>query len=151
MTTRAISLSATELSGLAAREPLLFDQGCLPETPSRRAARRGRRTPVVAESVAEEVVREAVPRLMTAPPSIVRVVEREPFDPAQLSSLELRALVRRLPDHTLAGLLVDAACEARRRLESGEGEDGDEAQAEPDPGLLRAARRAAGELGGEDI
>ncbi|WP_448204438.1 hypothetical protein [Azospirillum sp. sgz302134] len=134
-------------------QPLLFDS--LPETErARKPARRSRAT-TVAEPMAVDVVREAVPAGPTpipmtlvppAPPP-----EPGPFDPAALTNAELRALVQALPDQKLAHLLGEAARELKRRVAPDNWEeDAESGPFEPNPLLLRAARQVVGELSGED-
>ena len=134
-------------------QPLLFDS--LPETErARKPARRSRAT-TVAEPMAVDVVRESVPAQPTSIP--MELVPpppppaRDAFDPAALTSAELRALVQALPDHKLAHLLSETARELKRRVapDSWE-EDAESGPFEPNPVLLRAARQAVGELSGED-
>jgi len=134
-------------------QPLLFDS--LPETEKARKPRRSRAT-TIAEPVAVDVVREAVPPppapipmvLVPPAPEVAPVTQ---FDPAALTVPEMRALVQALPDLRLSHLLIEAARELKRRVapDSWE-EDADSGPFEPNPALLRAARQAVGELSGED-
>lgn len=128
-------------------QPLLFDS--LPETPSRRPARRGRaNATAVAESIVADEIVEPVPAFSSPPPRPVSM-ESEPFQPAALTNPELRALVQALPDARLSYLIVEAAREIKRRLLPDDAEEAD-VPSEPNPALLRAARLAAGELTGDD-
>lgn len=139
-------------------QPLLFDS--LPETErARKPARRSRAT-TVAEPMAVDVVREAVPTAPAAGPSATTIpmalvpptppVE-QPFDPAALTNAELRALVQALPDQKLAHLLGESARELKRRVApDGWEEDAESGPFEPNPILLRAARQTVGELSGDD-
>jgi len=134
-------------------QPLLFDS--LPETErARKPARRSRAT-TVAEPMAVDVVREAVPAQPTPIPMALvpppPLPARDAFDPAALTNAELRALAQALPDHKLAHLLSETARELKRRVapDSWE-EDAESGPFEPNPVLLRAARQAVGELSGED-
>ena len=135
-------------------QPLLFDS--LPETErARKPARRSRAT-TVAEPMAVDVVREAVPTQPTSIPMVLvppppPLPARDALDPAALTNAELRALAQALPDHKLAHLLSEAARELKRRVapDSWE-EDVESGPFEPNPVLLRAARQAVGELSGED-
>lgn len=139
-----------EAAEIAPIQPLLFDSGSLPETPTRRRPR-GRRTVAAAtEGVAADTIREAPSVPLPVPPPRV-VVQREPFDPASLTNPELRALVQALPDVRLAHLIGEAAREIKRRLLGGEDDEAAEGPVEPNPLLLRAARSAVGELSGEDV
>lgn len=138
-------------------QPLLFDS--LPETErARKPARRSRAT-TVAEPMAVDVVREAVPapRAANAPATIPMSFAPPaptvpgPFDPAALTNAELRALVQALPDQKLAHLLSEAARELKRRVApDGWEEDAESGPFEPSPILLRAARQTVGELSGDD-
>ncbi|MBP2292411.1 hypothetical protein [Azospirillum rugosum] len=142
-------------------QPLLFDS--LPETErARKPARRSRAT-TVAEPMAVDVVREAVPAspatgrsavpATTIPMALVPPTAPVPpsFDPAALTNAELRALVQALPDQKLAHLLAESARELKRRVApDGWEEDADSGPFEPNPILLRAARQTVGELSGDD-
>ena len=134
-------------------QPLLFDS--LPETEKARKPRRSRAT-TIAEPVAVDVVREAVPPPPAAIPMVLvppapEVAPVTQFDPAALTNPELRTLVQALPDLRLSHLLIEAARELKRRVapDSWE-EDAESGPFEPNPALLRAARQAVGELSGED-
>lgn len=134
-------------------QPLLFDS--LPETERTRKPRRSRAASM-AEQVAVDVVREAVPpppapipmALVPPAPEVAPVTQ---FDPAALTLPELRALVQALPDLRLSHLLIEAARELKRRVapDSWE-EDAESGPFEPNPALLRSARQVVGELSGED-
>ena len=127
-------------------QPLLFDS--LPETPSRRPARRGRaNAKAAAESIVADAIVEPVP--VFSPPPRPFLMESEPFQPAVLTNPELRALVQALPDARLSYLIVEAAKEIKRRLLPDDAEEAN-VPSEPNPTLLRAARLAAGELTGDD-
>jgi len=108
------------------------------DDPSRRRPRRARPTIDEAREAAMAVAVAARPQ---------PIIIREPFDPATLTNAELRALARTLSDDRLSQLLMEAAREARRRLSP---DDPDAIENHPDPALVRAARVAAGELGGRD-
>ncbi|MBP2313510.1 hypothetical protein [Azospirillum soli] len=134
-------------------QPLLFDS--LPETERVRKPRRSRAT-TMAEQVAVDVVREAVPPPpapipMTLVPPAPEVAPVTQFDPAALTIPELRALVQALPDLRLSQLLIEAARELKRRVApEGWEEDAESGPFEPNPALLRSARQVVGELSGED-
>lgn len=138
-------------------QPLLFDS--LPETERARKPARRTRATTLAESVAVDVVREAVPtpggrpasggtlQMALAPPA---PAVAQPFDPAALTNPELRALVQALPDARLAHLLLEAARELKRRVAPDDWDEAESGPHDPNPALLRAARQAAGELSGEE-
>lgn len=127
-------------------QPSLFAD--LPETARRRAPRRPRSAPALAES-GESGASEAP----FAPPA-VQFAPPPPPDPAEMSQAELRALAAALPDAKLAFLLMESARETRRRIAPPAADldfDHDGAPPpEPNPALLRAAAAASGELSGED-
>jgi hypothetical protein len=152
MTSEATS---TDTGWPAPPQPLLFDSASLPETPSRRPARRRRSAAAVAEGVVMDAIREAPPVPFALPPAPpprpVVVVEREPFDPAALTNPEIRALAQALPDARLAHLIAEAAREIKRRLVPGTDDADEDGANDPNPVLLRAARQAVGELSGDDL
>ncbi len=135
-------------------QPLLFDS--LPETERARKPVRRSRATTVAEPMAVDVVREAVPAAVgpsTIPMALVPPTApvEQPFDPAALTNAELRALVQALPDQKLAHLLAESARELKRRVApDGWEEDAESGPFEPNPILLRAARQTVGELSGDD-
>ncbi len=133
-------------------QPLLFES--LPEIERARKPARRSRAATLAEPVAVDVVREAMPAAAARPPALALPFDAPPpvaapFDPAALTNPELRALVQSLPDLRLAHLLTEAVRELKRRV-APDGWDEEAQPFEPNPALLRAARQAAGELSGED-
>lgn len=108
----------------------LFGAPPKPKAPKARAARPQRMGPAGAP---------AVPDGLTAPDDGI------PGMAARLSPAELEELAALLSDDALARLVVAAVRQLRRRLARGAGRRGQRSS----PGLERAARQLAAELGGE--
>ncbi len=150
-------------------QPLLFTD--LPITERARKIPRRPRSGSIAAPIAVDQLREARPAA-SATPLVVPMATHipavtgsfnlvppgppPPFDPAALSNAEARALIHALPDHKLSHLLIEAARELKRRAMPDTDPDDpapndSDADASPNPALLRAARQVVAELSGDDV